>query len=256
MENLIRKKFTQVPNDLIDDNELHPIARFIFVWLCSKPDGWKYYNSTLNKSLNLSDDTRRKYMKELGGKGWITKIQKRGANGEWCENDIQLNPYPIFSETVPYGKISDTDKNGIGKTTEHNNTNDLSNTNLNSNTDSRGDATLFPTEEIPPIKKPTRKRKIVTDDSETLFKNSEAFSIEYMEGKLAEEKGLGVDLDYYFNSVKDWNAKKRIKRTPEGWVATMRTFMRKDHDDKKLKFVDGREQPSQNKDEELAYLNI
>jgi len=132
MDNAIRKNFTITPNELIDDNSISIQARFLFVYLASKPDDWKFYNSALNKALGISDDTRRKYMNELALKGWISKIQKKLETGQWCENDITLHPYPNFSGTVktPPPKITAPEKNGSGKSPELNNNNVLTNTDL------------------------------------------------------------------------------------------------------------------------------
>ncbi len=131
MNNQIRKNFTITPNQLIDDETISPQARFLFVWLASKPDDWRFHSSVINKALGFSDDTRRKYMNELAVKGWLSKCQKKLESGQWGENDIILHPFPDLSRTVktPSPKKSDTVKNGIGKVTGHNKTD------LNNNTD-------------------------------------------------------------------------------------------------------------------------
>lgn len=137
MKNLIRRDFTQIPNDLINDSTISRDARFLFVYLCSKPDDWKFYNSVICRELNCSDDSRRKYMNELASKGWISKVQLKNDKGEFKENDITLNPYPKFSDTVtsPHPKSSESVKDGIGKSPAHNNTIPITNTELFTNTE-------------------------------------------------------------------------------------------------------------------------
>lgn len=132
MNNQLRKNFTITPNELIDDEKISPQARFLFVWLASKPDDWRYHSSVINKALGVSDDTRRKYMNELALNGWISKCQKKLQSGQWGENDIILHPSPNFSGTVktPSPKKSETVKNGNGKSTAHNKTDLLTNTDL------------------------------------------------------------------------------------------------------------------------------
>jgi len=115
MENKIKKSFTQVPNGLINDNSISRDARFLFVYLCSKPENWVFRTSLIENDLNCSKDTRIKYMKELIDKGWITTYQVKKEGGAFGNVEIELNPYPNFSDAV---------KTRGGKTTPLNNTND------------------------------------------------------------------------------------------------------------------------------------
>lgn len=137
MRNLIRRDFTQIPNDLINDTDISRDARFLFVYLCSKPDDWKFYNTVICKDLGCSDDSRRKYTGELVKKGWITITQTKNNKGEFKENDITLNPYPKISEAgkTPMRENTASEKNGIGKTPVHNNTNSETNNELFNNTE-------------------------------------------------------------------------------------------------------------------------
>ena len=43
-----------------------------------------------------------------------------------------------------------------------------------------------------------------------------------------------VDLVYYFHCVADWSDQKNMKRTKNGWLATVRNFIRGDVERKKL----------------------
>jgi hypothetical protein len=127
MNNLIKKNFTQIPNQLINDQHLSRDSRFLFVYLCSKPDTWKYYVKTIEKELNCSKDTRIKYMNELIKAGWITVAQKQDNAGKFGANEIVLNPYPNFYATVknelqPQPNSSAAVKDGGGKTSLHINT--------------------------------------------------------------------------------------------------------------------------------------
>jgi hypothetical protein len=73
IKNRIRKDFTIIPNDLIEDNSISDRGRFLFIYLASKSNDWTFYNKQLCKALVYSEDTLRKYMSELENKGWITK---------------------------------------------------------------------------------------------------------------------------------------------------------------------------------------
>lgn len=110
-----------VPNQLINDVQLSRDARFLFCYLCSKPEDWKFYNTTIQKELGCSKDSRVKYTRELKVSGWITVEQKKNNDGSWGENEVCLNPYPIKSDAVvPCPKVTATGENGVGKSPTHN----------------------------------------------------------------------------------------------------------------------------------------
>ena len=84
-------------------------------------------------------------------------------------------------------------------------------------------------------------------DKKTLFRNSEIYKlvqfdangvgVDYsgFEKKFATPEFEKVDLIYYFHAVADWSDQKNMKRTKNGWLATVRNFVRGDVDRKKLK---------------------
>lgn len=73
LKNSEYKNFTAVPNVLINNISMSCQARFLYIYMLSKPDNWKFYLNELSKSLGMSIDTLRKYMKELIEQGWITR---------------------------------------------------------------------------------------------------------------------------------------------------------------------------------------
>lgn len=98
-------------------------------------------------------------------------------------------------------------------------------------------ASLFPEPEI--IKSEKEKEK------KTLFRNSDVYKmvkfengvgVDYseFESKFATPEFEKVDLVYYFHSVSDWSDQKNMKRTKNGWLATVRNFIRGDVEKKKL----------------------
>ena len=94
---------------------------------------------------------------------------------------------------------------------------------------------LFPEEQK--VEEPKEKK--------TLFRNSEVYKmvkfengvgVDYseFERKFATPEFERVDLVYYFHSVSDWSDQKNMKRTKNGWLATVRNFIRGDVERKKL----------------------
>lgn len=80
----------------------------------------------------------------------------------------------------------------------------------------------------------------------TLFRNSEVAKmvkedangeLDYseFEAKFASPEFANIDLVYYFHAVADWSDQKDMKRTKNGWLATVRNFIRGDAEKNKVK---------------------
>lgn len=63
-----------------------------------------------------------------------------------------------------------------------------------------------------------------------------------------------IDLEYYFYVVCDWSDKKDVKRTKNGWLATVRQFIRSDKDSKKLKLRNQPQKQGIDKQAAIDYL--
>ncbi|MEO9893092.1 hypothetical protein [Aurantibacter sp.] len=92
LKNSIKKNFTIVPNELINNTYLSDRARFLFVFLACKPDSWDFYNKNLASSLGYSIESLRKYMRDLIDSGWIIKIKQSRKNGKFAGNNYLLQP--------------------------------------------------------------------------------------------------------------------------------------------------------------------
>ena len=103
------------------------------------------------------------------------------------------------------------------------------------------------------IYKETIKKK--NENKTSFFQNSEVYKLVQLDennnildiSKLKElfkENGAEkIDFAYYFKAIDDWTLQKPIKRTNRGWIATFRTFIRKDKDANKLHIYDPFNQP-------------
>ena len=85
-----------------------------------------------------------------------------------------------------------------------------------------------------------------SSEKKTLFRNSAIYRLvrfdasgcgDYseFEKKFATQEFAPVDLVYYFHVVADWSDQKNMKRTANGWLATIRNFIRGDMEKNKLK---------------------
>lgn len=94
VKNNLHRDFTTIPNDLVNDDTLHPVARFLFVFMASKPDDWKFWTEELCTGLGISDKTLGKYMRSLVKSGWISREQVRTEGGEFSTYNYTLHSSP------------------------------------------------------------------------------------------------------------------------------------------------------------------
>lgn len=76
---------------------------------------------------------------------------------------------------------------------------------------------------------------VVEPKGRHLFKNSPYFDIKLFRAALQKAVDNGIDVDYYYHSVKDWSeagAHKKVR-----WIPTARNFMRRDMERGSLKKV-------------------
>jgi hypothetical protein len=174
--------------------------------------------------LGVSKPTVQKCLLELTEEGLIDRFEK-------IENSVTFHRYKINEQGV-VKKLYPPSKNFTGGGKEsllgggkeslpHNNR--IDNTNRNNSLkeiEEKKIIELFPDLDL--------KRK-------SLFKNSLVCEFKNFEIHFKNEEFKNVDLNYYFNAVKDWSESSGTKRTSSGWIATARQFMRRDHANGKLK---------------------
>ena len=181
----------------------------------------------------LDKSTVIKLLKQLVDKQYINKFEYEKNKVRYCEYTSNYwvalewleNPTtPRLENPTPVVGKSDTIK-----IDDINNSFDSDNTGVNN-------PVLFPDEEIK-VEKPKEKK--------TLFRNSAVYKmvkfengvgVDYseFESKFATPEFEKVDFVYYFHAVSDWSDQKNMKRTKNGWLATVRNFIRGDVEKKKL----------------------
>lgn len=137
----------------------------------------------------------------------------------------KLIPPPNKSLGVPLNKSLGYNKN-IDNT--NNNNNDIPANKI-------GDE-LFPKEETIVEKSKDKKTLFRNSDVYNMVKFENGVGVDYseFESKFATPEFEKVDLVYYFHTVSDWSDQKNMKRTKNGWLATVRNFIRGDVEKKKL----------------------
>lgn len=244
------RDFCYMANEFLKDSRLSWKAKGIIAYVQMLPDDWVLNMRDLTNRATDGRDSLYSGIKELEKYGYCAKVMQRNPDGtiagyayEICdksvfqpftENPVTDAPQPENPDTVK----PDTDKPGTENPTliNTNLTKDLNTLNTNpSNTPQNTFASLFPDETK--VEEPKEKK--------TLFRNSAVYKmvkfengvgVDYseFESKFATPEFEKVDLVYYFHSVSDWSDQKNMKRTKNGWLATVRNFIRGDVEKKKL----------------------
>ena len=78
----MKSNFTQVPNEIIVDVSLSPLARLLYIYMLSMKDGWNFYRSSMANVLCCSRQKLNKVVKELIDAGLVERRgQDRGKGG-------------------------------------------------------------------------------------------------------------------------------------------------------------------------------
>lgn len=77
------KNYQSIPRELVFDKTLSDRARFVYVYMACKPDGWDFFLEPMAKEIKYSVDTLRKYINELVANGWLEKGEQENENGRF-----------------------------------------------------------------------------------------------------------------------------------------------------------------------------
>lgn len=244
------RDYCYMANEFLRDSRLSWKAKGIIAYVQMLPDDWVLNMRDLTNRATDGRDSLYSGIKELEKYGYCAKVMQRNPDGtiagyayEICDKSV-FQPFtenPVTDVPQPENPCTvkpDTDKPGTENPTliNTNLTKDLNTLNTNpSNTPQNTFASLFPDETK--VEEPKEKK--------TLFRNSDVYKmvkfengigVDYseFESKFATPEFEKVDLVYYFHSISDWSDQKNMKRTKNGWLATVRNFIRGDVEKKKL----------------------
>lgn len=122
--------FTQVSNNLINDNRISLKAKGLYTYLYSKPNNWQFYQKNILKELKESRKAFDNAIKELENFGWLERIRKKGNDGRFSNYDYHLKTSVRKdtldkSTSVPFTAV---DNSNVEKGTDNNNTYKSNNT--------------------------------------------------------------------------------------------------------------------------------
>lgn len=136
-----RRSFTQVDNEIANNEEISWQAKGLMLYLLSKPDGWVFYESDLTKRATNGKDSVRATLKELLDYGYLKRGERfRNEKGylggyKYTVEDYLYESYDgksyIGKSKVGKSKVGNS---YVGKSATSN-TESFSNTNPSSNTE-------------------------------------------------------------------------------------------------------------------------
>lgn len=246
------RDFTIVSNDFLKDSRLSWKAKGIIAYVAMLPDDWVLNMRDLTNRATDGRDSLYSGIKELETCGYCAKTMKRNPDGTIAGYAYEICDKPVFDQPftenpvtdAPQPENPDTAKPDTDKPFTENptliNTNDTKDVNKPSTkgTNPANDVVggLFPDNDI----------VVVDKKKTTIFRNSGVYKLvkfgadgvnDYSEFEklFATPEFAPVDLIYYFHSVADWSDTKiGVKRNFNGWVATVRNFIRGDIEKKKV----------------------
>jgi len=232
IKNNLRTAFTVAPNDLINNRGIDARARFIYVYMASKPNNWEFNNTDLKNACGIKDpSTIRKLMQELVNSGWVSRSAQNRVASTFSYYNYSINPSPVgvLSTTVditPVGVLSATEKNRYGKNPQHSNKEYLTKKEL---LIKKEDMQNFKKEDS--IKKPElKKEKTIAAQKR---KRPELILVKIFMANYAKENNLKIDpvaqaasfYDYYTSN--GWKVGRNVMKD---WQATARNWIRRAND--------------------------
>ena len=189
----------------------------------------------------LDKTTIIRLLKHLIEKRFIKKIEYEENKIKRCE--YVSNYWEILEDST---RLQNATTPRLQNATEYNNNN-------NNNNNAVSETALIEIND-----KEGKNRK-------TLFRNSDIYKLVKTDinGVITDYSGFekkftgmnfeSIDLIYYFHAVYDWSDQKDVKRTNNGWLATVRNFIRADVERGKVHYKSSSAQ-NENIDDVMMYL--
>ena len=83
--------YGKVGTYVMEDPDLHLIAKAIYAYLCTYGDTNFLGREKICYDLKINKNTYAKYMKQLVDSGYITVIQTRDEYNKFCQNTYEIN---------------------------------------------------------------------------------------------------------------------------------------------------------------------
>lgn len=94
--------FTLIPNSILVDTDISAKAKYLYIYLFSKPNNWEFYTSNVLSEMKEGRDSYLAGIKELIDNGYITRTQNR-VNGKFKGNIYTFVEDKIVTEITTDG---------------------------------------------------------------------------------------------------------------------------------------------------------
>lgn len=241
------RDFTIVSNEFLKDARLSWKAKGIIAYVAMLPDDWVLNMRDLTNRATDGRDSLYSGIKELEMCGYCAKTMRRNPDGTIAGYAYEICDKPVFDQPftenpvtdAPQPENPDTVKPDTDKPDTENPT--LINTNSTKDESKPSNKGSNPANDVVGGLFPDNEIEVTDKKKTTIFRNSGVYKLvkdgDYTEFEklFATPEFAPVDLVYYFHSVADWSDTKiGVKRTFNGWVATVRNFIRGDVEKKKV----------------------
>ncbi|PTF03740.1 DNA replication protein DnaD [Staphylococcus devriesei] len=185
--------FVTVHKSFIHDDNLSWKAKGILLYLLSRPDDWRIYETELNKHSSDGRDSLRTGIKELEQVGYIHRTRKRDEKGQLREYE-----YQVFEQPSQIGK-SYVGKTNIGKSNTTNN-NSTNNNNTNNETNDTSQIFQLVSKELEMIQSPLKVQEL--EDELNLIKGNK-LEITTVAINYCKQNKKGIN--YLIKVLRNWN---------------------------------------------------
>ena len=232
------RNYQNIPRELVFDKTLSDRARFVYVFMACKPDGWNFFLEPMSKDIGYSIDTLRKYLNELVASGWLVKGEQTNEKGVFGAVEYALKAT----------KFTDTENFRHGKNTAQENTD-----NKNTDNNKEEDTNVSPKkidyqaivdcwnkvngERLGKVTKITERRKKaikkqledngITQEQLTKFFQTLPFADTWLFNPNKQHSTWKPDFDWWMANTNGWLTKalegKVHKENPQAFVSIMQS---------------------------------
>ncbi|OFQ58268.1 DnaD domain protein [Staphylococcus sp. HMSC068C09] len=185
--------FVTVHKSFIHDDNLSWKAKGILLYLLSRPDDWRIYETELNKHSSDGRDSLRTGIKELEQAGYIHRTRRRNEKGQLREYE-----YQVFEQPNQIGKTY-VGKTNIGKSNTTNN-NSTNNNNTNNETGDTSQIFQLVSKELEMIQSPLKVQEL--EDELNLIKGNK-LEITTVAINYCKQNKKGIN--YLIKVLRNWN---------------------------------------------------
>lgn len=185
--------FVTVHKSFIHDDNLSWKAKGILLYLLSRPDDWRIYETELNKHSSDGRDSLRTGIKELEQAGYIHRTRRRNEKGQLREYE-----YQVFEKPNQIGKTY-VGKTNIGKSDTTNN-NSTNNNNTNNETSDTSQIFQLVSKELEMIQSPLKVQEL--EDELNLIKGNK-LEITTVAINYCKQNKKGIN--YLIKVLRNWN---------------------------------------------------